>query len=467
MPRGEGDLILEGHGIDPIPESNRYGALVRVFTVWFSPNLVPAAFFLGTLATLDFIGLGFWSGFAAIVVGNVIAAAVVGVLATMGPRTGMAQIPLSRFPFGKSIVVPGVINWVSTIAWDAINSIFGAGAVVVLTGGAVPFPAALVVVVILQAGLGVLGYEWIHTFEKYAAVGLAVLFAVVTVAALPKASFDLANGAAAGIGTFVLMTTIVASFNLAWGLYASDYTRYLPADAPPRRIFSYTFAGLALSAAWIETLGLAVATSLGTGDRMQQVNDLVGGGIVGALAMLAVFFGTVAVNALNDYTGSLSLLAAGLRIWRPISAAVVGVLAFLGTLWLYYNDFAQAFENYLLLITYWIGPWVAIVFVDWYLRKGKLDTSLIRDFARLPSGRNALVALVVGFVVSIPFFNQALYFGPAASALGGADIAYLIGFAVAGVLYWIIERASPTAAMAPMGSMGSMGPTGSTGHEPM
>ncbi len=448
MPSREGDLTVEGHGIEPIPEANRYGALSRVFTVWFSPNLVPAAFFLGTLATLDFIGLGFWTGLAAIIVGNVIGAFFVGVLATMGPRTGMAQIPLARFPFGKAIVVPGLINWLSTIAWDAINSIFGAGAIVVLTGGVMPFWLALVIIVVFQVGLSIVGYEAIHSFEKYAAIGLGVLFAVVTVAALPKANFALADQAAAGLGTFVLMTTIVASFVLAWALYASDYTRYLPTNSPPRTIFWYTFAALVLSAGWIEALGLAVATALGSGDRMQQVNDLVGGGLVGGLAMIAVIFGTVAVNALNDYTGSLSLLAAGVRVWRPISAVVVGVLAFFGTLWLYYNNFAQAFENYLLIITYWIGPWLAIVLIDWYLRRGRFETSLVRDFARLASGRNALIALVVGFAVSIPFFNQSLYFGPGAEALGGADIAYLVGFVVAGVVYWLIERASPTAAMA-------------------
>jgi len=53
-----------------------------------------------------------------------------------------------------------------------------------------------------------------------------------------------------------------------------------------------------------------------------------------------------------------------------------------------------------------------------------------------------LVALVLGFVVSIPFFNQTLYVGPAANALGGADVTYVVGFAVAAVLYWVLERSA-------------------------
>ena len=186
MPTGEGDLSIEGHGMEPIPESARYGSVGRIFTVWFTPNLVPAAFFIGTLAAADFIGLGWWAGLAAIVVGNVIGAALVGLLSRDGPAHGHGPDPGSRLPFGKSIVVPAVINWLSTIAWDAINAFFGAYAISVVTGDAVPFPVGLLIVVACQAALSIVGYEAIHTFERWAAIGLAILFAVVTVAVLAR-----------------------------------------------------------------------------------------------------------------------------------------------------------------------------------------------------------------------------------------------------------------------------------------
>ena len=443
MPTHEGDLSIEQHGMEPIPESARYGSVTRLFTVWFSPNLVPAAFFVGTLASI--IGLGWWLGVAAIIVGNVIGAGLVGILSIMGPRTGMAQIPASRLPFGKSIVVPGTINWLSTIAWDAINAFFGAYAIDAVTGGAVPFPVGLLIVILCQAALSVIGYEAIHTFERYAAIGLAILFAVVTVALLPKATFGGA-GSSDTFGTFVLMTTIAGSFNLAWSLYASDYSRYLPASTPPRSIFSWTFLGLFVGAVWIEILGLAVVGALGTEtDTVHQIYNLLGGGIIGAIAMIAIFFGTVAVNSMNDYTGSLSLQAAGIRIPRPVSAGIVAVLSFLATLYLYYNNFSSTVENYLLVITYWIGPWAAIVLIDWRRRGDRIDGSRAVRFSALPSGLSALIALAVGFVVSIPFMNQTLYVGPASTALGGADIAYLVGFAVAGALYWVIEPRMRTA----------------------
>jgi purine-cytosine permease-like protein len=45
------------------------------------------------------------------------------------------------------------------------------------------------------------------------------------------------------------------------------------------------------------------------------------------------------------------------------------------------------------------------------------------------------MAYGVGFVAMIPFFSTGLYTGPVARALGGADIAMLIGLPVSALIY--------------------------------
>src|SRR3954465_4433819 len=406
MPTHEGDLTVEAHGMDPIPGTARYGSVGRVFTVWFTPNLVPAAFFIGTLTAASFLQVGFVTGLLAILLGSIVGSALVGLLSTMGPATGMAQMPLARLPFGKSIVVPGLLNWLSCIGWAGVNNVFGAAAISLLTG--LPFPIALLIVVVAQGLLGVIGYEAIHIFERYMAIVLGVMFAVLTVAIAGQASSGLARtDGMTGldqIGAFVLMVAIVASFVLAWALYASDYSRYLPADSSRPKIFWNTVLGLTLAAGWIEILGLLVADKA-TGAAVGTINDILGGGLIGALAMIAIAIGTVAVNAMNDYTGSLSLQAAGLRVPRIYSAIAVAVLGFLFALYLNAGDLASKFESYLLFILYWVTPWAGVVLVDWYLRGSprRLDVRGLVDFARLPSGVGALVALIVGFVASLPF----------------------------------------------------------------
>src|SRR5438093_4427839 len=231
MPTHEGDLKIESHGFEPIPESARYGSLSRVFTVWFTPNLVPAAFFIGTLVTLDFLKLGFVTSILAIIVGNLVGSFFVALLSTMGPKLGLAQMPAARLPFGKSIVVPGLLNWLSTIGWDGINSVFGAIAITILIP-ALPFWVALLIIIAVQALLGIVGYEAIHTFEKWMAVVLGVMFVILTISILGQADTSLKDGfdGADQIGAFIGYVAIVASFVLAWSLYASDYSRYLPAN---------------------------------------------------------------------------------------------------------------------------------------------------------------------------------------------------------------------------------------------
>jgi NCS1 family nucleobase:cation symporter-1 len=451
MPTREGDLSIEAHGMEPIPEGSRYGSVGRVFTVWFTPNLVPAAFFIGTLVTLDFLKLGFFTSLLAIIVGNLVGSYFVALLSTMGPKLGLAQMPAARLPFGKSIVVPGLLNWLSTIGWDGINSIFGAIAITILVP-AIPFWGALLIIVLVQAGLGIVGYEAIHQFEKWMAIVLGAMFVVLTISIVGQGSTSLADGfsGADQIGAFIGYVAIVASFVLAWSLYASDYSRYLPANADTRKVFWYTLGGMAIASAWLEILGLLVAGAATGGESSDTIYKGLGGNgnVIAALAMVAIAIGTIAVNAMNDYTGSLSLQAAGLRIPRVYSAAAVGVLGFLFTLYLQYGgDFAGNFINFILFISYWITPFVGVVLADWWLRGRKADGNSIVNFSTLPSGTVALVALVVGFVVGIPFQNSSLGYawgGPfnyiTATYLHGADLAYYVGGVVAFLIYWFGAR---------------------------
>jgi NCS1 family nucleobase:cation symporter-1 len=338
----------------------------------------------------------------------------------MGPATGMAQMPLSRLAFGKSITVPALLNWASCIGWDGVNSVFGAAAISLLTG--LPFVASLVIVVIAQGALGVLGYEAIHQFEKWGAIALGLVFAVLTVSIAGNASggFARTDGLTDldGLGAFVTYTAIVASFVVAWGLYASDYTRYLPATTSRPRIFWYT---------------------------------ILGAGLLGSLAMVAIAVGTVAVNAMNDYTGSLSLMAAGIRVPRVYSAVVVAILGFIATIIINSGDLLHNVESFLLLILYWVTPWAAVVLVDWWLRGRRADVSGLMSYARLPSGWLALASLIIGFVVSVPFQQSELGFDLAektglpintfaSDSLHYADVAFLVGFVVAGLIYWIGSR---------------------------
>ena len=419
----------------PIPEDQRYGSSWRNFTVWFAPNMELSGVFTGTLAFT--LGLGFWPGLVAIVIGVVIGAVPVGLLATLGPKTGMGQLPLARLPFGRSVALPAAVQWLSALAWDGLVGLFGAQGVQLLFH--VPFAVGVLIVLALEGLVGFLGYEVIHQLETLGSAILAVLFVVLSVRILQHGHIPLhstVHGGAA-IGAFVLMTTIAFSGAFSWASYAADYSRYQDKKSPSSPIFWWTLGGLCASYIWTYAIGLAGARVL-SNQTAAGVRSLVGGGTVGALALVIIVFGAITSNAMNDYSGSLALQASGVRLKRNWSAAGGTMIAFGVILWLHGGDTSARFQSVLLFSAYWIAPFLAIVLIDWLDRGGTVTFEgrcSLMDLKNLNAGWTALVSLIVGSGAMVPFMNTGLVVGPVATWLDGADLSFYVGFAVAFCLY--------------------------------
>ncbi len=439
-PSRTGDLVLEGQGMAPIPEDHRYGGVYRMFTVWFTPNMELSGVFAGTLAVV--FGLGFGLGLVAIVVGTIIGSLPVAILCTWGPKTGTAQVPLARLPFGKTIVLPGAVQWLSSIAWDALVGLFGGQAAQLLFH--VPFWVGVAIVLVLEGIISVFGYEFVHRVQEIGSAILIVLFLVLSVKILQHhvvLPHNTVHGAAL-VGAFVLMVTISLSEGISWASYASDYSRYMKPDTSKAAIFWYTMLGLTASYVWVEGIGLAGASVLGN-QTAAGVRTLMGGGFIGVLALIAIVFGAIASNSMNDYTGSLAFQALGARVRRPIVAAVVAILAFAAILYMNAGNTSGKFENLLLFTSYWISPFCAIVMIDWHYNRARYSPSFLRGalgFRKLGNGWPAVVAFCVAFGVMVPFMNTSIIVGPVANALKGADIAFYVGFVVAGVLYYVLRK---------------------------
>ncbi|WP_052371651.1 purine-cytosine permease family protein [Amycolatopsis taiwanensis] len=438
MPTRAGDLAVESHGIAPIPAANRFGRPVRLLTVFFAPNLTMTAVFSGTLAAG--LGLGFGTGLVALIVGTVLGSIPVAYLVTWGPLTGTAQLPFARLPFRRAVVLPGVVQWVNSIAWDALVGLFGGDALAQLTG--LPFWLAVAIVLLLQCAVGVLGYEVIHRVQAVMTVVTAVFFVVLTIRLLSGQSIvvaDTVSGAELA-GAFILFSTIALSLAISWASYASDFSRYLPSKTSRPRAFIYTLLGLTLSFGWGETLGLAAGQAL-TDQTTAGIRTLLGGGVLGAVALLVITLTAVSSNAMNDYSGSLALQTIGFRVRRPVSAVVVTVIAFALILWMHSGDLASKFQDVLLLIGYWIPPFVGVVVIDWWhRRRHRRSFDVLADLARPQPGWPALVAFLLGCAAAVPFMNTTVFTGPVASALHGADLAYYVGLVASALVYALLRR---------------------------
>jgi NCS1 family nucleobase:cation symporter-1 len=106
-------------------------------------------------------------------------------------------------------------------------------------------------------------------------------------------------------------------------------------------------------------------------------------------------------------------------------------------------NFMGRFEDYLALLLYLFTPWTAINLVDFYVvRKGHYSIREIFNPAGMYGRWNwrGLIAYLGGFVAMIPFFSTGMYTGAVAQALGGADIAMLIGLPVSAGIYLLLCR---------------------------
>ncbi|WP_410669398.1 purine-cytosine permease family protein [Amycolatopsis sp. cmx-4-68] len=440
---GYGDKVVavEPGGIEPVADADRHGRPRQLAWTWASPNLEFATVFVGVLAVTAF-GLSFWQAALAAVLGNGLGALAHAVLSARGPRYGVPQMVLGRAAFGyRGNVLPAALMSVMAgVGWFAVNSVSGAFALTSLTG--LPVSACLVLVVALQIVIAFFGHNLVQAYEKYVFAVLAVVFAVASVVIFAKSS----PGAAAdgSLGGFLLAVGTAFGYTAGWNPYAADYTRYLPKSASRRAIGLYAGSGLFLSTTILMLAGAASATIGGPADA-NPATAFTGHlpGFLAAATLLAITLGAVAANVLNVYSGALAFLALGVRLplaWRrAVVALAFGAVGFV-LAWLGLADAGHAYENFLLVIAYWIGPWLGVLLADHHLRRGTEFGELLTD--RRHRNVAGFTAFAVGLVVSVGLFaNQALYTAPIPKAVPATgDLTFAAGFVLAAGTYLLLRR---------------------------
>jgi NCS1 family nucleobase:cation symporter-1 len=305
-------------------------------------------------------------------------------------------------------------------------------------------------------------------------------------------------------GGFIITIGLALSYAMGWMPFASDYSRYLPKATKPSSIIWWTALGMFIPCVileWMGALTVSVAMPAATAANPANAIAFLMPGPLAKLALLAIAVGTACANALNIYSGSMSALvikversplvraaiagvifggvtagvlvvanstlatdkesliavpevvgaavlvglvvaaAVRFRFRRWQAAIVVGALGgLLATGGSNATAAATQYSNFLLLLSYWIGPWVAVVLVDWFFKhRGSYQLRALYD--QSSTVRVGTIAWLVGLGVSVPFMNQSWFVGPIPSAypqLG--DVSYLVSFVVAGSIFAIFGR---------------------------
>jgi nucleobase:cation symporter-1, NCS1 family len=444
---------IEPGGAEYIPLSERHGKPLQQFWTWVSPNMEFATIFVGIIGVW-FFGLNFWLAALAILLGTALGSLSMGTLAARGPLFGVPQMVLSRIGFGRlgNILPAGVNALVAGVGWFAVNSVSGAFALNALLHWNTK--VCLLLIVVLQLAVAFFGHNLVHAFERWAFPVLVVIFAIAAGVIISKAHYGAHISPIPGGTLGGWLITFGAAFGYAagWNPYASDYTRYLPKNTNRRAAGLWAGLGVFLSCVVLEIVGAAAATI--TDVAKYSANPTAGfvsnmPTWVGDITLLAIALGAVCANALNVYSGSMSFLALGfklpLTLRRAIVAIVFGVAGFFVAL-SGLSDAGTKYNNFLLVIAYWIGPWLGVFFTDQFLRRGKNVAGFLFDRRHNPWAGVAAMAVSMGVSIWL-FANQTDYVGvlPKQHPAFG-DLTFEVGFVLAALLYALFYRLQPTRA---------------------
>jgi purine-cytosine permease-like protein len=376
-------VAVETNGINVIAEEERKGRPAQLFWPWFGSNV--SVFGLAYGSFLLGFGISFWQAMIAGIVGIVVSLLLCGLVAIAGKRGSAPTLVLSRAAFGVTgNKVPSILSWVLTVGWETALVSLATLVTAQLfdqlgwSGGTVTKVVALLVVAALVVGGGVLGFDAImrmQTVITWVTGILTVVYIVLvadhmdwsTVSSLPSGTL------AAFVGALVLAMT---GYGFGWVNAAADYSRYLPRSASSRGVVGWTTFGGALA-----PVILLIAGGLLAGSDPELSADI-GLDPIGALGTLlptwflvpfivVVLLGLIGGALLDIYSSGLSLLAAGLRVPRPVAASIDGTLMVLGTIAVVFfaDSFIGPFQGFLITLGVPIAAWCGIFLGDLAMRR--------------------------------------------------------------------------------------------------
>lgn len=397
------------------------------------------------------LGLPLPTALLALLIGNVVGAVFMALHSAQGPRLGVPQMIQSRAQFGFfGAILPLILVILMYIGFFAASAVLGGEAL----GSVLHISADLgiIIVSLVCAVLAVFGYRLIHAWNRWISLISGLGFLYLTIRLLDHSGVSAAwHSGHVGTGTFLLVVSIAATWQITYAPYVADYSRYLPKKTSIGSTFWWTYAGSVIGSMWMMAFGavaVAVAANSFNADSVNFVVGLAPGGHW--VFSLMIVLGIIAINVLNLYGGFMSATTTLTALWPHkvgpqarfyyiVATAIVGtVIAVAGR-----GNFVNNYENFILFLAYFLIPWTAINLTDFYVvRHERYHIPSLFNPHGIYGGANwrALSAYIVAVIVEVPFMSTTFYTGPMVKHLGGADISWILGIIFAVGIYYLLMR---------------------------
>ncbi|MFM0505925.1 purine-cytosine permease family protein [Paraburkholderia caffeinilytica] len=444
--------LIERRSIDYIPASERHGSLISQFTLWFGANLQVTAVVTGALAVV-LGGDVFWS-LIGLLAGQIIGGAVMALHGAQGPQLGLPQMISSRVQFGVyGAIIPLALVCVMYVGFSAGGTVLAGQAIGQLLQ--VDNTTAIVIFALLIVVLTALGYRTIHAMGRMSTIVGVLAFLYLFASLLHGHDIGvLLNNRHFTVGSFLLAVSLSASWQIAYGPYVADYSRYLPSSTSAVKTFWAVGLGSVLGAQVSMVFGVFAAALAGSQFAGHEVSFIVGLGASGMLAAVLYFtiaLGKLTITTLNAYGSVMSVatIVTGFGGKRSISNGTRLFFIFLmvgastGLALAGRHAFLKEFSAFLLFLLAFFTPWSAINLVDYYcVTKERYDVPALFD----PDGRygrwnmTGIAVYVFGVLIQMPFIATGFYTGALVDSLGGVDISWIVGLIAPALLYYAVAR---------------------------
>jgi NCS1 nucleoside transporter family len=436
-------------GVTATTDAERHGSPKDMFFVWAGVNVAVTNIAVGSLGIV--LGLSLMDVFLVYALGGIIGSAALAISVVQGQRTGAPVMVNSRPSFGyKGAYMLAGLLFLMSAGWFGINSYFGVTAARSITdkmGLPVGHGMDLIllgVIVIAQIVIAIYGFSAIRRFERVAVIAMAICFGAITLAALDNINWShpASVHGSARFGMIALLTTALGvGWAVSWTPWAHDFGRFVRRDAPKKATFWCAFAGMYFVALWTMFLSAAIATKASSGFDVGKTVDAVMGSGIAIPVLLIMTFGLISANVVPLFSGGFALLTLDLKVKRSTGTfltALVGI--FVPVIGIFQASFATTFDQWMLTLLMWIGPWLTITLVDYFfIHDGHYTHEDL--YTEHGSGGSVfapgLVAWAIGFAVSWLFANTPIFTSPLMKGtFGGADLSMFAGALVAGVIYY-------------------------------
>lgn len=435
---GQQDMGVD-ESLSPKAESARTVGPVDYMFMWLGDGVNLGNMTLGaSLVVAGIATLNIFQTFAAAIIAIGIISAVFALNDRVGYRTGIPYVVQLRMSFGiKGSIVSSLLRGIPAIVWYGFQSWIGGTALneiaKIVTGGSFDnIFACFVVLQLVQIVLSLYGFHAIKWVESVISTVIMVALVYVFYVLLSSHSAVIVEKWVHAKGTwglpfFAFIMMFMGNYAAIF-LSAADYSRELKTGiSDAKRGFLYFFP-IVVAYGFVLCIGAMLAAATGISNPVKAFAIVINNSYITFFVSAFIVMGAIAVNMVANIIPPTYVITLITKLNYKVAVTISGLLALGACPWVLVQDSsAEGLGMFILIYSAFLGPIVSIILIEYYiLRKQQVNVADLYKEDGPFAGYNpsAIWAMLIG----------------AGAAFTMVELAWIIGFVVAGIAYLLLMK---------------------------